>query len=66
MNQMRKLRQAAAEIKAADPNTAISYNTLLKWVKSGKLPHVNAGNRYLIDMDVLNNIMKGGVSDANS
>lgn len=63
MNVMRTLKQAVNELKAADPCSAVSYNTLYIWVRSGILPSVKAGSRYLIDMDVLTSFLKGGDTD---
>lgn len=60
MNLMRTLKQAANDLKSLDPDSAISYNTLYIWVRSGVLPSVKAGSRYLINMNVLNDFLKGG------
>ena len=62
---MRTLPQAAAELKAADPETAISLSTLRLLVKRGELPAVHIRNRRLIDMDALTAYLKGnGVGSA--
>jgi hypothetical protein len=53
MLRMRLLKEAYNEIKAKDPNTALSIYALRKMVLSGEIPHHKAGTRYLINMDTL-------------
>ena len=56
---MRTLPQAAAELKAADPGTAVTLSTLRLLVKRGDLPVVHIRNRQLIDMDTLATYLRG-------
>jgi len=50
---IRTLKEAHAEIKAADPKTAVSFNYIRKLVLSGAVPSVMAGNKYLLSMENL-------------
>lgn len=50
---MRTPRQALAAIKEADPGSAISLGWLYSQIRRGTIPHVSAGNRSLINLDQL-------------
>ncbi len=50
---MRTTKEAAAEIKAADPNTAITEYHIRQLALSGVLPRVKAGRKLLINLDTL-------------
>jgi len=50
---IRTLKEAHAEIKAADPKTAVSFNYIRKLVLSGAVSSTMAGNKYLINMQHL-------------
>lgn len=65
MARIRTIPQALKEIKEADPGTAITYNSLRRWVNSGTIPHVKAGNTALIDLDLVFEIIRGGGSGGN-
>lgn len=56
---MRSIPKAVEEIRAADPGTSITVSTLRRWVKSGKVPAIPNGAHFLINMDVLQEIMAG-------
>lgn len=53
MPKMRTIQEAAAEIKERDPNTAITPYAIRQMVLNGNLPHIKAGKKYLINLDVL-------------
>ena len=53
MARMRLLKEAYSEIKANDPDTALTIYAVRKMVLSGEIPHHKAGKRYLINMDLL-------------
>lgn len=55
---MRTIKQAIQSIKESDPETCFSEWWLRKLVKSGKLKCHRAGNRYLIDIDSLDEFLK--------
>ena len=59
MVKMRSIPKAVEEIKAADPGTSITVSTLRRWVKEGKVPAVQNGTHFLINMEVLHDIMAG-------
>lgn len=56
---MRTIEEAVAEFHAADPATAITETYLRRLVVTGQVPHVKAGNKYLINMDVLSHFLEG-------
>ena len=48
---MRTLPQVIVELKKQDENTAFSEYYLRKLVRSGEIPHVNAGRKILLCLD---------------
>lgn len=50
---MRLINEAYEEIKAKDPDTAITKYFIRDLVVSGKIPTSKAGRKYLINMDML-------------
>ena len=56
---MRTIKEAVAEFRSADPATAITEAYLRRLVISGQVPHVKAGNKYLLNMDVLSQYLEG-------
>lgn len=59
MRSMRTIEQAAAEIRAADPQTALTKTALRRLVVSGAVPTVKIGQKYLLDMEALDNYLAG-------
>ena len=53
MKRVRTLHQAHEEIKAADPDTAISFTYIRKCVVDGKCPATRSGRKWLVDVDEL-------------
>lgn len=53
LHKMRTIKEAAAELKAADPNTAITEYHIRQLALSGILPRVKAGRKLLINFDAL-------------
>ncbi len=51
MKHYRTIPQAAAEIAANDPATAITPWALRTLVRSGAIPSVRRGNRYLVALE---------------
>ena len=51
MAKIRTISNAIAEIKAADPDTAITKHGLRQAVLSGDIPSRRAGTRFLVDLD---------------
>ena len=50
---MRTIQEAAAELRRIDPDTAVTPYRIRQMVLDGTLPHVNAGNKRLINLDTL-------------
>lgn len=53
MVRMRLVSEAYQEIKAADPNTALTMCALRRLVNSGAVPTVTSGRKKLVNLDVL-------------
>ncbi|MCI7301547.1 MAG: hypothetical protein SOR93_06450 [Clostridiales Family XIII bacterium] len=53
MKRIRTIDQAYDEIKAKDPQTAISRYLVRQMVKQGTVPSLPSGNKRLVDVDVL-------------
>lgn len=58
MARFRTIKETVRAIKENDPDTCISEWWLRQIVKSGKLKCHRAGNRYLIDLDFLEEFLK--------
>ena len=58
---MRTISEAAAEVKKADPGTALTQHAIRQMVLSGRIPHVKAGKVRLINMEHLENYLCIGV-----
>jgi hypothetical protein len=59
MAKMRNLDRAYAEIKAKDPDTALSRYALRQIFLSGVIKTVKVGRIRLVDMDALNAFLSG-------
>ena len=57
MKRMRTIKGALAEIKQEDPFTCITEHFLRQLIWQGKLQPCKAGNKNLIDMDELMNLL---------
>lgn len=56
---IRTINGAIEELRKGDPDTPINAHMLRRWIASGELKHTKSGNRYLIDMDVLKEFLRG-------
>lgn len=56
---MRGIDEGYKEIKACDPDTAITKTALRRMVTTGVIPSVKIGTKYLIDMDTLERYFQG-------
>lgn len=52
MTRLRTINKAYDEIKARDPDTAVSRRMFRDIVRSGMIPSIARGNRSLVDVDV--------------
>jgi len=53
MARMRLVKDAYEQIKADDPNTAVTLNGLRQLIHSGVIPTVSIGRKRLINYDAL-------------
>lgn len=60
---MRGIKQAIAELRAADSETGLTEHALRRLILSGALPSVRCGTKYLINMDVLTDYLYKGSYD---
>lgn len=60
---MRTVPEAMAEIKKADPETALTLRALRRMVKNGEIPVIMNNTRRLINLDVLYERLNGEHSD---
>lgn len=60
MPRMRTIEQAAAELKATDPYTALTKNAIRQLVLSGTIPAISVGNKRLICMEQLEKFLTEG------
>jgi excisionase family DNA binding protein len=56
---MRTIDQTAAWLQEHDPGTAFTKTALRRLVVSGKLPSVKVGQKYLINLDTLEDYLQG-------
>ena len=67
MARLRTINKAYDEIKAKDPDTAVSRRMFRDIVRSGMIPSIARGNRSLVDVDVAESCllnMAGSKADA--
>ena len=57
---MRTIDEAAAWIAASDPETAFTKTALRRLVVTGQLPSVRVGQKYLVNLNVLEGFLRGG------
>lgn len=57
---IRTIAQAYKEIKAADPDTAITEYRIRQLVIDGVIPSTKSGAKYLIDLDTLQSYFTSG------
>lgn len=59
MIQIRTIKEAFAEIKSKDNNTSLTLSGFRKLVVSGEIPSIRRGNKWLVDMAVVESYFKG-------
>lgn len=59
MRRMRTLTEAVTAIRTADPGTALTRSALRRLVVTGAVPSVRIGQKYLVDLDMLDNYLGG-------
>lgn len=60
---MRTIKQAIAELKEKDSNTAFTESALRRAVSSGDIPHIKAGNKVLVNLDTVESYLNGTLSN---
>ena len=61
MSKYRTIRKAYQEIKRADPDSCVSEYFIRQIVMSGCIGSKMSGNRYYINLDELEQYLKGGI-----
>lgn len=59
MPRMRTITEAATELRKADPDTAITPHAIRKMLLNNEIPFIKAGNKRLINMDILESYLSG-------
>jgi len=59
MVRLRTLNQVYDCVKETDPDSALTANALRRMVIGAHIPYVKVGKKYLIDLDVLFEYLKG-------
>lgn len=59
MSRMRTIKAAAEEIRERDPDTDLTEYALRCMVKTGRIPCIRVGNKYLVNMDALERVLQG-------
>lgn len=59
MPRMRTIDQAAAWLQENDPGTAFTKTALRRLVVTGKLPSVRVGQKYLVNLDTMEDYLLG-------
>ncbi len=58
MGRFRYCRDVVAEVRRIDPDSKLTERALREWIANGILPALGIGNRKLIDLDVVLEILK--------
>ncbi len=58
---IRTVNTAFEEIKAKDPNSAITKTAIRRLLSNGTIPSINIGNKVIFNMDDLENILAKAV-----
>jgi len=59
MVRMRTIKECAIYFKEQDPKTGISEHYIRHLVRFRGFPHIKAGNKYLINLDMLEQHLSG-------
>lgn len=59
MPRMRTINQAAEWLQENDPGTAFTKTALRRLVVNGKMPSVRVGQKYLVNLDTMENYLQG-------
>lgn len=56
----RKIKTSLEDIKAEDPNTALTEYAIRQMVINGEISHIRRGRKILIDLDELKEYLSNG------
>ena len=59
MLHMRTIKEAAAHYKEQDPQTALTETAIRMLIRSGQVPSMNVGKKYLVSLEALENFLAG-------
>ena len=62
---MRTIDAASEYLLKNDPETALTKSALRRLVTSGAVPSVKIGSKYLIDLEILEQYLSGGLPTAS-
>lgn len=62
---VRTIKGAIEELRREDPDSSVTEYAIRSWIKTGVLPSVKSGNKYLVDLDVLRKYLAGDYTDRN-
>lgn len=54
---LRSIKKALDDVKASDPETAVTIYSIRKWCKEGKIKCIMTGKKILVDMQSLHNYL---------
>ena len=57
---LRGINEAAAHFRACDPDTALTKTALRRLVRAGEIPSVRIGQKYLLDVDRIEDLFSQG------
>ena len=60
MRRLRLISEAYAEIKEADPNTAITMTAFRRLVLDGRIPSIMIGNKRVVSMESVESFFQYG------
>lgn len=58
---IRTIKQTIQELKAKDSETAFTESALRRAIRSGEIPHIRAGNKILVNLDVVEDYLSGNM-----
>ena len=59
MLHMRTIKEAAAHYKEQDPQTALTETAIRMLIRSGQVPSMMVGKKYLVSLEALDNFLAG-------
>lgn len=62
----RTIREAAAWFKVQDPDTALTETAIRRLVRTGEVPSVRVGRKYLVNLEALESYLAGTVGERSA